>query len=605
MRLRTVELVSVLLLGLCGCLVFGTRDVPGGVLETDLVVHGVVAAGRWLWTMVTWLWWCVVFHEVWQWCGRRRGQRRHRCRGRPEFRASRKRRGDQPESVDGTFRAISPCPEVREAPSAAGCERTCSSGSAAPNEPLTVVLETAAATDTTVAAWVQHEVGQTALGDARLTTRLGKLVTDCMAHPTASIPEACGTWKATKAAYRFFDNTRLSHPKLLHGSYQACVDRLPEGEMVLVVQDTTSLDYTSHPATKDVGPLEATSHQGLFVHSCLAVSASGVPLGLLDQQTWARDPATTGKRASRKQRPIKQKESFKWLKGLRKSLDGVPNSVCLVTVADQEADIFDLFLDAEQHETQVLIRSAWDRCVQGPVGHLQADIEQQPVADTYVVSVGRAPGRQPREARMALRFTTVSVLPPQHRRKDPRLHPLTLSAVDVQEISPPEGEKPLHWRLLTSLSIRTCADAHRCVRWYSLRWLVERYHFVLKSGCRIEQRQLETGARLRNCLAVYAIVAWRLLWLTYKARQAPHASCESAFERDEWQALYCLIHHTPVPPETPPSLEETVRWLAQLGGFLNRKGDGVPGVKVLWRGWQRLEDSVAMWRLLHPPPRCG
>jgi hypothetical protein len=453
--------------------------------------------------------------------------------------------------------------------------------------------------------WVADEVGQTVLGDARLTKRLEKLVMDFSAHPTATIPEACGDWKGTKAAYRFFDNARLSHAQILGGSRQACVERMSDSEMILVVQDTTSLDYTAHPTTKDVGPLEANTHHGLFVHSCLAVTPSGVPLGLLDQQSWARDPATTGKRACRKKRPIEQKESFKWLLGLRKSLDGVPASVCLVTVADQEADIFDLFLDAEAHGTQLLIRSAWDRCVEGSAVHLQPTVEQSAVAKTYTVSVGRAPDRLPREARMALRLTTVSVCPPRHRRHEAHLHPIPLSAVDVQEIAPPEGQKPLHWRLLTSVPIRTCDDAYQCVCWYSLRWLVERYHFVLKSGCRIEQRQLGTAARLQNCLGVYAIVAWRLLWLTYQARQTPKASCEIAFEPEEWQTLYCHVYHTSVPPETPPSLDEAVRWLAQLGGFLNRTGDGAPGVKVLWRGWQRLQDMVKIWRLLRSPPTYG
>lgn len=180
-----------------------------------------------------------------------------------------------------------------------------------------------------------------------------------------------------------------------------------------------------------------------------------------------------------------------------------------------------------------------------------------------------------------------------------------MSVVDVQELMPPNGQEALHWRLLSSLPVQTLDEAKRCVRWYRLRWLIERYHFVLKSGCRIEERQLETAARLQTCLSVYAIVAWRLLWLTYQARCAPTASCEVAFTQEEWQTLYCYIHQVSVPPETPPSLQDAVRWVAQLGGFSNRTGDKHPGVKVLWRGWQRLQDLTAMWRLMHPPPRCG
>jgi hypothetical protein len=160
-------------------------------------------------------------------------------------------------------------------------------------------------------------------------------------------------------------------------------------------------------------------------------------------------------------------------------------------------------------------------------------------------------------------------------------------------------------RALTNRPVNTFEEAQQCVRWYGLRWLVERYHFVLKSGCCIEARQLETNERLERCLGVYAIVAWRLLWLTYQARQTPHAPCTVALETYEWQALYCYIHRTSTPPAEPPSLHQVVRWIAQLGGFLGRKGDGEPGVKVLWRGWQRLHDIAETWRLSHPPPDVG
>ncbi len=154
------------------------------------------------------------------------------------------------------------------------------------------------------------------------------------------------------------------------------------------------------------------------------------------------------------------------------------------------------------------------------------------------------------------------------------------------------------------MPVTTYEEAVQIVLWYSLRWLIERYHFVLKSGCRIEELQLETAQRLERALATYCIVAWRLLWLTYQARQAPESSCEVVLQQDEWQALYATMHQTTTVPEQPPTLHEAVSWIARLGGFLGRKSDGEPGVKVIWRGLRRLEDIVATWRLLHPmdPP---
>ncbi len=144
-------------------------------------------------------------------------------------------------------------------------------------------------------------------------------------------------------------------------------------------------------------------------------------------------------------------------------------------------------------------------------------------------------------------------------------------------------------------------QAVRCIRWYTYRWLIERYHYVLKSGCRIEHLQLETAERVKKALATYAIVAWRLLWLTYQARQNPELPCDTILETHEWQSLYCHIHDVALPSSQPPSIEQAVIWIAQLGGFLARKHDGFPGVKTLWRGLPRLHDIASTWKRLHPP----
>lgn len=456
-----------------------------------------------------------------------------------------------------------------------------------------------------LSTWVGQELAAVSLGDRRLERRLRTLVEQFARQPTASIPQACGDWAPTKAAYRFFNNSKVSHGSILAGHRQACLERVAQEKLILVLQDTTSLDYTHHPHTRDLGPLENPNHQGMFVHSSLAASTAGVPLGLLDQQVWTRDHEAVGQRHGRKKRPIEEKESFKWLKGLRASLKGLPAQVCVVTVADREADIFDFFLEAEKQKTQVLVRAAWNRRLTDPPGYLWDEVARMPVRGRFTVEVGRAKDRLPREASVAVRFTKVTVRPPRHRLDEPGLYPLSLYTIEVREENPPPGEEPLHWLLLTNRPVQSFEQARRYVRWYGLRWLVERYHFVLKSGCRIEARQLETAERLQRCLGVYAIVAWRLLWLTYQARTTPEAPCTVALETHEWQALYCYIHRTSTPPAEPPSLNQAVRWIGQLGGFLGRKRDGEPGVKVLWRGWQRLHDIAETWRLTHPPPDVG
>jgi len=192
-----------------------------------------------------------------------------------------------------------------------------------------------------------------------------------------------------------------------------------------------------------------------------------------------------------------------------------------------------------------------------------------------------------------------------NKRADASEASLTLSVVDVQEHDPPEGEKAVHWLLLTTLPIQTAAEARQITTWYSFRWLIERLHYVLKSGCKLEESQLSQAVRLERLLAVYTLVAWRILWLTYQARLTPDTPCTVAFQPTEWQALYLFTQCQRRLPTKPPSLRQAVRWIGQLGGFLGRTGDGEPGVKVLWRDWTRLQDIVTTFTLLQPPQDVG
>jgi hypothetical protein len=226
-------------------------------------------------------------------------------------------------------------------------------------------------------------------------------------------------------------------------------------------------------------------------------------------------------------------------------------------------------------------------------------IAQQTVQQRFTLSLKRRPDREACEAELELRFSPITLKRPQ--RATAKREALTVFVVDVFEPHPPPGQEAVHWVLLTSLSAQTVEQAQQIVLWYTYRWLVERFHFVLKSGCKLEESQLRQEDRLERLLAVYSLVAWKLLWLTYQARQTPDVACTVALQPTEWQALYAFIHRTQAIPDTAPSLRQAVRWIGQLGGFLARKGDGEPGVKVLWRGWSRLQDIVQTWSISHPP----
>jgi len=451
-------------------------------------------------------------------------------------------------------------------------------------------------------SWATDELQHAALGDARRDRRLHQLVEALAAQPTASLPQACGSWAATKGAYRFFSSDRITPAAIGHAQVARTQDRLVDYSTILVLQDTTELNFTQHPATRGLGPLHRPTQQGLLVHSALAASPAGVPLGVLHQAVWTRAPAEVGKRHQRRQRDTIDKESQRWLTAFDATLEAVPPATEVVTVADREADIYDLFARPRRLNTHLLIRATHNRRVEHEARYLWAAIRQTPAGGRLTIDVPRTPARDPRSATLTVRWTTLALHPPRHHRQRAQLPPVVVQVVLVEEEAPPEGETALCWLLLTTLPVAGVAEAVRYVRWYAVRWVIERYHYVLKSGCGIEELQLESAAALKCALATYSIVAWRLLWLTYEARVAPEQPCDGVLEAHEWQALACVTHQTPIPPPTPPTLGEAVRWIAQLGGFLGRSRDGDPGVKTLWRGWQRLHDIAATWRLAHQDP---
>ena len=445
--------------------------------------------------------------------------------------------------------------------------------------------------------WIKHELRYLSLGDKRLDARCAKLIASLAAHPAQSVPQALQTWAATKAAYRFWDNQRV-HPQDIRAAHRrATIERLPPTGPLLAIQDTTTFNFSDHPATRDLGYLSHPPHLGLWMHSVLCASSAGVPLGLLHQEMWTRPLSQLGKRKQRRHKATRDKESQRWLTGLQATFDAVPAERAIITVADREADFYDLFAAPRRPGLDLLIRARERRRVRHELKLLGPALRAQPVAGTLTVTVPRKPGQPEREARLTIRFGNFVIKPPSTHPQRRQCADLPLQAILAEEEAPPAGCKAITWLLLTTLPIDTLAQAVQAVRWYSLRWLIERYHYTLKSGCRVEELQLEKAERLYRALATYGLVAWRLLWLTYEARQRPAASCEEVLSEAQWQVLFAQVQPDQPMPSAAPTLAEAVRWIAQLGGFLARRGDGAPGVKTLWRGWRRLEDLVQGYHL--------
>ncbi len=478
--------------------------------------------------------------------------------------------------------------------------------------------------DRTYEDWARREFGRAGLGDTRLDERLVRIAAAFMAAPQASIPRASGGWAEAKATYRFLDNKNVE-PEVIYARHRESILPRAKGEpVVLAIADTTMLDYTSHPETAGLGPLSDLVHHGMLFHPTLLLTPQRVPLGVIDAQTWVRDVDTFGSSNENPKRGPEEKESGKWLASLEaaESLQrDLGEATKVVSVFDREGDTYDVLATArlEGWMGQILVRAKSDRRLaeeeqnrkeegQERDEHNQKlwnQLEAEPVAATVGIEVPRKKGQITRTANLSLRFAQVTVRAPTDRPKSEGNQPVEVYAVYAHEDSPPKGIKPVSWMLLTTVTVESVDDAWTIVQWYSARWMIEILFKVLKTGCTAEERQLETAERLKRCLAVDVVVAWRILYLTMVGRDTPDLPCTVVFEDYEWKALWVFVFRdVDAPPAITPTLREVIRTIGRMGGHLGRKGDGEPGILTMWRGLQRLPDIAAVWqvceaRILH------
>jgi hypothetical protein len=462
-----------------------------------------------------------------------------------------------------------------------------------------MLKQNASAKQTLNTDWASHEFAHAPL-DPRLMKRLSSIATDFAQHPTAPIPQACGSWKKAKAAYRFFDNDAVEPEAILAGHVQATLQRLQPHPVVLCVQDTTTLNYSTHPKTQGLGPISNNRDKtlGLLLHSTLALSPAGQPLGLLHTRTWAR--RTFGRSSTQRNRtPRAAKESQKWMdsfQACQQAAAQCPQSL-LVNVADREGDLYDLFAAAlaptPSPRVEVLVRAQHNRQVAHPQKYLWDYLASRRVSAQLTIKVPRKNGQPGRLAKLSIRLAQVTLRAPCLKKEQA---PLRLWAVEAREMRPPKGAKAIGWRLLSTLPVESAQAAVEKVHWYAQRWQIEVIHKVLKSGCQVEQRQLETAARLQRVVRLDLIVAWRVLALCKAGRETPEGLASDWLSAAEWRALSCYMNETAQCPRRAPTLRQAVRWIAQLGGFLGRRGDGEPGPMVLWRGLEQLRAITAAWK---------
>jgi len=429
-------------------------------------------------------------------------------------------------------------------------------------------------------SWAESEFETLDLGDPRRKKRLISLIEDFSAKPTASIPQACGDWGDTQAAYRFFANDNVEWQDILASHIKSTVARMASQNVVLCIQDTSELNFNGQKAT-GLGPLSYERQRGMYVHPTYAVSTLREPLGVLDAWMWAREAKNKdGKRPG-------MKESLRWIEGYERLAELAPElpDTRLMYLADREADIIDLMVRARDLGIPVdwLVRSKANRALPDGVKLWDSVTKDE--------SLGEIRFMLPKSREHKTREVVQEVWAKTVQLPDGKKGFVQASCIVAREISPPAGEKPVEWRLLTCLSVETLEDAVKMIDWYRARWEIEMLFDVLKNGCKIEALQLGHIERIERALVLYLIVAWRIARLMRLGRTCPDMDASLLFDEDEWQAAYIL--NKKKLPEKAPTLNEVIRLVARLGGFLARKGDGEPGVKTVWLGMQRVIDFAA------------
>ena len=449
------------------------------------------------------------------------------------------------------------------------------------------------------AIWADGEVDLSAFRDKRLGERLRVMLGQMAGAIGAPIPMACQDWANTKAAYRFLSNNSVNEGNILAGHLQATQARVAATDgLILVLQDTTEFPYQRRdperigtislvPSRRDEnGRLRLHTVCGLLMHSSLAVTPEGLPLGLTAAKFWTRTrfkgTNALKRRINPTRVPIEEKESYRWLENMRQSTVLLGEPERLVHIGDRENDIYEFFCEAQAAGTHFLVRTCVDRLA-GDGGHTIAD----EMSEVSVQAMHRVAISKDDHADIELRYRRIRVLPPIGKQK--RYPPLSLTVLHARERGAPEGRPPIDWRLITDLPVMTPDQAIEKLDWYAQRWKIELFHKILKSGCRAEDARLRTADRLANLIAIFCILSWRLFWVTMINRAAPAASPKLALTDDE----IALIDHLAASRKKilmGRTLSDYLTQIARLGGYLARAHDPPPGNIVIWRGWSRLMD---------------
>lgn len=423
------------------------------------------------------------------------------------------------------------------------------------------------------AQWAEQEFGGCDLGDKRLQARLVRIAEAKGKQPGSSYAQTCqGDRHELKGYYRLLNNRRedVSSEAILKGHREQTIRRMKNEKTVLVIQDTMDLNFSTRLHCEGLGLVgknqTGAESLGLKVHSALVVNPKGLPLGVLRVNTYAPE-ATEGKKGAT--RPIEEKESYRWLQTYQDALEvseKIPKTH-MVCVGDRESDMFELF-DARRcmgSRVDLLVRAKHNRCLIASEKKLFDQLEMSPVNGEVSIRVPRQrerkgkpskPGRKSlpaRTARVEVRFQKVSICAPETPQTKGK-NPIGLFAIHLLEKDPPPEATAIKWVLLTTIEIHSLKQAMKCVRWYGLRWRIEEWHRVLKSGCGVLEHQNHTAEALSRAIALDAVNGWRIMLLTLLGREVPDLPASLLFDPWECEVLQLIAQKKSPYPSVKQSL---------------------------------------------------
>lgn len=440
----------------------------------------------------------------------------------------------------------------------------------------------------------------TDFGDKRLNARLGKICNQMSKGFGASIPSSSRCRSEMKGIYRFFKNKKVSMQKIIEGHravHQKDRDKVLK-QTLLIAQDSTTMDYTRKRSAQNFGPICYKYHRGFILHNSMVISSTGVPIGLFKQTALIRSDESLGTSYTNRV-PIEEKESYRWIEHfeeLQNYYAPYPN-IEVFNVCDREADIYELFCKKQAPNVHLIVRSQHNRKLLDK-SKLHQKVASSPVQCNYRIKVTDRETGKKRKAQVALRFCQVELKLHTPKAWQKELPSLSLSVLQVEETNPPKGKKGVKWILLSTKPIKTISEAKTIIRYYELRWLIERFHYILKSGGQVTKLQLKDSKRILNAVSTYSVSAINLMRMNYLAREHPELNIyQAGVSSQEYRILYLYVNKNmdkrlEFKKDDPPSIREYVIVIARLGGFMkyNSKNSVLPGLKTFWRGWIKYEE---------------